>query len=281
MFVLHTKGKEYNEAVVIMFQSIRAALEVVYSTSDVYSGAQWVAVAATVFVVGTLAWFLIVYFLEYIFLSNQRRRQAVHMPHPNDPSMAGSKRGWAWRPWKCGGNIVQFTLKIVFVVGIGFIVWFAGGASGFNPWTTGATMMVIGVLITYTMVVPLGQWGAGFGISAGNMINIGEYWEFFGMKDYDAWITGIFAMEVEMMRFDEKGNTEIISMPISQFLSAPRKRNLVKEMQEPKPWKLAGEVHWKQQTTAAVALKKKDDGPGLTAKKMGRGLYFVSPEFIV
>jgi hypothetical protein len=140
-------------------------------------------------------------------------------------------------------------------------------------------MMVIGVLITYTLAAPLGQWGAGFGVTGSNMINVGEYWEFFGMKDYDGWITGIYSLEVEMMRFDEKKNTEIISMPLSQFLGAPRKRNLVKEMDENRPWKLVGQNHWKQQARAA-GLMKKQDSPPATRQIMGKGFY-LTPELLI
>lgn len=265
-----------------MFHSLRAALEVVYSTSDVWSGLPYVVIAATVFVCGTLVWFLFTYFLEYLLLSNQRRRQAIHIPYPGDPTLAGSKRGWAWRPWQFGENTIQFCLKTLFVVGIGFIIWISGGASGFNPWTTGAAMMVIGVLITYTLAAPLGQWGAGFGVTGSNMINVGEYWEFFGMKDYDGWITGIYSLEVEMMRFDEKKNTEIISMPLSQFLGAPRKRNLVKEMDENRPWKLVGQNHWKQADAAraATGLMKKQDSPTTARQIMGKGFY-LTPELLI
>lgn len=259
-----------------MFHSIRAALELVYSTSNVYADFQYVAVAGAVFAAGAIFCYFLFYLLEYCLLYNQRRRQAVHIPYPGDPTLTGNDRGWAWRPWQAKSNFFQFCLKVGFICALGMVIWLAGGASGFNPWTAGATMMVIGILLTYMFAAPLGLWGSSFGVVGTNMINVGEYWEFYGMKDYDGWITGIYSLEVELMRFDDKKNTEIISMPMTQFLQAPRKRNLVKEMDELLPWKLVGDVHWKQQNTAVGPSKKLTNA----GKKVGRGLY-LNPELLV
>jgi hypothetical protein len=262
-----------------MFHSVRAALELVYSTSDVYAGFSYVAVAGAVFAAGSIFCFLLFYFLEYVMLSNQRRRQAVKIL----ANSSGKSRLWAWRPWQLRSNFVYFCLKVAFVSVMGVVVWVAGGASGFNPWTAGATMMVIGILITYTLAVPLGLWGAGFGVTGTNMINVGEYWEFYGMKDYDAWITGIFTLEVEMMRVNEQGATEIISMPMTQFLQAPRKRNIDKELQtKDLPWRLAGDTHfreWVSPTNYSGLHKKVDMDEGKPQSPV-RSLYF-SPELIV
>jgi hypothetical protein len=268
-----------------MFHSLRAAIEVVYTTTNIWTDLPYVVIAATVFLLGTVLWFILTYFLEFFLLGNQRKRQAVLVPSGNP------KLKWTWRPWKFGENTAQFSLKVFFVVGIGMIIWIAGGASGFNPWTTGAAMMVIGVIITYTLGSPLGQWGAGFGVTGSNMINVGEYWEFYGMTGYDGWITGIFALEVEMMRFGvaekDQETTEIISMPLTQFLQAPRKRNIWKEVQAKRPWKLAGDTnmvdakerkdYWKNTGQDSQFLTRRGD-PALVT---GKNFYCASPELLV
>lgn len=263
----------------MVFHSIRAALELVYSTSNIYHDFTYVAVAGAVFAAGAIVCYLIFYLLELCCLSRQRRRQAVHIPPPSSP-LGNSREGWAWRPWQFKNNALLFSLKLAFVCAMGVVIWVAGGASGFNPWTAGATMMVIGIIITYMLAAPLGLWGAGFGVTGTNMINVGEYWEFYGMKDYDGWITGIYSLEVEMMRFDEKRNTEIISMPMTQFLNAPRKRNLVKELETDLPWKLVGDVHYREAPPPLpLPLKKKDSNKTLR-KQIGNNFY-LTPELLL
>jgi hypothetical protein len=86
-----------------------------------------------------------------------------------------------------------------------------------------------------------------------------------------------------MMRFadDDKKNTEIISMPMTQFLQAPRKRNLVKEVQKDRPWKLVGEVHFKEAPVSDdVGQRKKNDAAVVVGKQIGKKFY-LTPEMLL
>lgn len=229
--------------------ALRAALEVVYSTQDIWAGLPYVIITAAVSTVGVVLWFLFTSLLEYVLLPDQRRRQAIIITDPQ------KRHQWVWRPWRVGANTLQFLLKIVFMVGLGFIIWIAGASAGFNPWTTAVASMGIMVLVTYTFITPLGLWGVGVALDGSNAINVGEYWEFHGMPGWDGLITGKYAFEVEMMRLNDAGETEIISIPNSMWMQATRKQNPTKAAYAKRAFMLQGEHKWAEVPAPTVAQR--------------------------
>lgn len=229
--------------------ALRAALEVVYSTQDIWVGLPYVIITAAVSTVGIVLWILFMALVEYVLLPDQRRRQAIIIANPK-------KKGaleWIWRPWRLGSNTIQFILKLLFMIGLGFIIWIAGATAGFNPWTTAVASMGIMVLVTYTFITPLGMWGTGVALNYANSINVGEYWELEGPGGWDGIITGVYAFEVEMMRLDEEGATEIISVPITHFMQSRRKHKPGKDFYAPRAYSLQGEHQWREIPAADVA----------------------------
>jgi hypothetical protein len=62
------------------------------------------------------------------------------------------------------------------------------------------------------------------------MLAPGQHWEFEGGAGYDGRIIGIYSLQVELARWDEESHsTELVTVPISVFLSSKCKRNMNKE----------------------------------------------------
>lgn len=205
---------------------LRVALEVVYSTQDIWQGLPYVLITLAVFVGGLILWCGLFWLLEYGLLRRERRGR-VWLVHRDDGGRGSEYRE---RPQRTCSNMTHLTLQSLFFGGIAVIIWISCATAGFNPWTTAAASLAISVVATYTFASTLGQLGSGFTVLATNTVAVDQYWEFLGMPGYDGRIVAIYAMEVEMERFDEQTKcAEIISVPINTFLSTPRKRNLHKE----------------------------------------------------
>lgn len=227
-------------------QSLRAALEVVYSTQDIWVGLPYVAITATVFIIGTLLCIATVSLLEYTCLP-ERRRQAIVVTAPN------KRHQWVWRPWQVLANSKQFLFKVLLMVSLGFVIWISGASAGFNPWTTAVASLGMMVLINYTFLTPLGLWGSGVALTGSNAVNVGEHWEFVGMPRCDGILAGMYGFESELMRLNEAGETEIVVVPNSLWFQGARIRNPTKEFYLKRAFMLQGEHKWAEIPAADVA----------------------------
>ena len=203
---------------------LRAVVEVVYSLQDVWSGLPYVCIAAGIFTGGTVLWYLFIWVLEYLFLGRERHTQWVLTQKD------AQNKYFVPRPGRSCGSITHLILQTLFFSGLVFILWIASAMAGFNPWTAAAVSLGLSVFITYTFATPLGLIGTGWALNVTNGINVGDYCEFFGMPGWDGRIARIYNMHVIIERYDEATKSgEEVYMPISHFLSTPRKRNWHKE----------------------------------------------------
>jgi small-conductance mechanosensitive channel len=167
---------------------------------------------------GTGLWIVLTTLLERLVLRRERRSRVY----------AVGKGRYAPAGTQPGTNLLHLMLQLVFFGGIGIIIWIACASAGFNPWTTAAASLGISVLFTYAFATPLGLLGSGMAVLLTNTIGVGEYWEFVGQPGLEGWIMSIYGLEVELLAPDGS----LLSVPISTFLSAPRRRNLIKEAGE-------------------------------------------------
>lgn len=207
-----------------MFQTFRTALEIVYSTQDVWVGLPYVLITAGIFTGGSVVWYLFIWCLQYFFVYQEYGPKWVL-------TSTESGKFWEQRPSRTLGSIIHLIIQTLFFSGIVFIIWIACAAAGFNPWTTATASLSISIIITYVFSTPLSLIGSGYDVLFLNAISVGEHVQFHGMgPGWDGTIVGIYSQYVELQRYDEETKSgEIITIPISQFLSQPRKRNWRRE----------------------------------------------------
>jgi len=202
------------------------AVEVVYGTKDIYDSLQYVLVAGGTLVGGIFIWHLLFWLIEYVSLGTER--STLYFLTWRDKQQQTYYEPATQRPMN---NFLHLVLRCVYFAGVVLIIWIACGAAGFNVWTTAAAMMSFSIILTYAFATPLGLLGSGLAVLATNTIAVGQYWEFFSMPEYDGIILAIYGMEVTIGRHNVKADAgEIISIPISTFLSTPRKRVLKMEL---------------------------------------------------
>jgi hypothetical protein len=206
-----------------MFRLARVAIEVAYSTANIFTDVPYVAYTVLLFVGGVCVWYLFIALLEWIFLRKERASQVIY-------TGTGGKKGWKRRPRRDCRNVKHLTLTILLFGGIVMVIWIACASAGFNPWTTAAASLSISVVLTYTFAATLPSLGAGLTLDITNSIQVGQYWEFQGPTGWDGLIISINRTEVEMERWDETtGSGELVVVPISAFLQEKRKRNWKRE----------------------------------------------------
>lgn len=202
----------------------KRVIEVVYSTSDIWIGLPYVLAAAGVFAGGLVIWCLFNWILQYIFLRRERQSHwfLIHTDKQHN--------FWGMPTSQTGTNMLHLFFMCVFFSGIVFIVWISSAVAGLNPWTSAATTLTMGVIITYSFAGPLNQLSSAFTVLATNSIGVGQYWEFAGMDGYDGFILSIENTNVYMSRYNEATKSgEIVYMPMANFVGVPRKRNFNKE----------------------------------------------------
>jgi len=205
------------------------ALEVVYSTTQVWAGLPYICAAAGVFSGGIVVWTLFMWVFEYVTMGREKRWFKVS---------AGAEKGkklWVSPGYTPGKNYWHLFLNCVFFIGIVFIVWIAAAVAGLNPWTSAAATLAVSVIITYSFAGVLGHLSSGAIVLASNSIGIGQYWEFANYPGYEGFVHAIDKVSVTLTRKDpESQATEVIYIPMSMFTNNPRKRNFQKEMYEKK-----------------------------------------------
>lgn len=205
------------------------ALEVVYSTSEIWVGLPYILAAAGVFSGGLVVWTLFMWMLEYVTMGREKRWFRVTAGPSKERALWVSP---GYTPWT---NYWHLLLNCIFFTGIVFIVWIAAAVAGLNPWTSAAATLAVSVIITYSFASVLGHLSSGAIVLASNSIGIGQYWEFAGLPGYEGFVHAIDKVSVTLTRKDpESQATEVIYIPMSMFTNNARKRNFQKESFEKK-----------------------------------------------
>lgn len=206
---------------------LRVPTEVVYTLGAAFDGIVYAVYMAVILTVGAIIWYAIWWGFEYIVL--HKERVSFYVLKKVDENT----RTWMQRPSRTCGNVWHLIIQTLYYSGLVIIVWLAAASAGFNPWTSAAASIGMSVIATYAFATPLGLLGAGYFVHLSNAISVGEFYEFYGMgEQWEGKIVAIHRMWVEMIRFNsdkDKMTGEMIYMPISTFLSTPRKRNWEKE----------------------------------------------------
>jgi len=209
-----------------MFHALRAALEVVYSTSDIHAGLPYVATTAAVVCGGNILWYMIMAGFELAALRKERGTRWALSDRRDGQLEYTQKQTRNWH------SAVHFFSQSIYYVGVAFIIWIGGAMSGVNPWTSAYTGLAVSIIAGAAFSVPLSMSGSGYCVTGSSAISIGEHIEVAGLgPDWSGRICGIYPMCVEIERYDEVNRcAEIITLPISMILTTPRKRNFHKEL---------------------------------------------------
>lgn len=210
-----------------MWSILRTPVEVVYTLGTAFDGIVYAVYTAAILTVGLVVWYGIFWLVEYLVFRKERGSTYV-LKESN-----GREKVWMERPSRSCGNIGHLVIQTLFYGGLVIIVWLASASAGFNPWTSAAASLGLSIIATYALATPLSLLGTGYFIHLSNAISVGEFYEFYGMGDqWEGRVIAIYSMWVEMVRFNsekDKMTGELIYMPISTFLSTPRKRVWKKE----------------------------------------------------
>lgn len=201
---------------------LRAAIEIVYGTQDIWVGLPYVLMAGGVAIGGFFGVYLLIYGLDYLILGIERRTQWFRTTR---------KGGWKKRPSRSWRNLRHLVSLTFFFSGLAFMVWVAGAAAGFNVWNTQLMLMTLGGITAYLFGPSLGNAAAGVALHFANALEVGQHWEFHGLgPGWDGVILTIGITDVEMQRWDEESQSvETINVPMSSFNNQMRKRNDKKE----------------------------------------------------
>ncbi len=236
-----------------MFHSLRQALEVAYSTQDIWAGMPYLMVAAAIMIGGSIGIYIVFYTLD--FLVSRAYGVIAYVRHPN--------KLYRDKPRRSCGNLYYLITLTLFFGCLALVIWVASASAGYNPWTSTIASLGIGIIGTYVFSAPLALISAGFALHSTNAIAVGEYWEIGGLGEgWDGIILEIGTLAAGMGRYDSKRDSaEYISMPLTHFLQQPCKRNyeLEAQMHAYQPFVTADQ--WKEmrlaEARAAHQLQKK------------------------
>ena len=207
---------------------LRIPVEVVYTLGTAFDGIVYAVYTALILGFGIALWWLLWWGIRSsIDRCRQRHVEWVLKERK------GNHKDWMKRPVRTCGNVARLLFLTLFYGGLIIIVWLAAASAGFNPWTSAAASLGMSIIATYAFATPLGLLGSGYFMDLTNAISVGDYYEFAGLgPEWEGRVVGIYSMWVEIARFNDdkdKQTGEIIYMPISTFLTTPRKRNWKKE----------------------------------------------------
>lgn len=212
-----------------MWHPLRS-LEIVYGQQELWVGVTSVIYTSLVFLGGLALWWLFFWLLEYLVLGAERSTIWIFVHDQRN-----KRRVWAQRDRTARSNVTHIMLQGLFFGGVLLIFWIACASSGFNPWTTQAATLGMGIFLTYVFITPLGLFGSGLAVLASGLIERGQYWEFPGYAGYEGRIIAIWTLQVEMERWDEETQSgQIIMVPINMFLSGICKQNTYKQYNVPR-----------------------------------------------
>lgn len=204
-------------------------VEVLYSTTEVWSGMPYVLAAAGIFAGGIIVLSFFFGGIEYILYGRERRSiQLVSVGKEKNSEF--DTETWVDIPTGTGRNLAHLFIISAFFLGIVFVIWISTSVIGLNPWSSAAATLTLGVLLTYSFGGLLNHFSAGIATLGTSSIAVGQYWEFANYPDYNGFIHSIEKLAVYMVRFDEKTKAgELLYMPMSLFLNNPRKMNASKQ----------------------------------------------------
>jgi hypothetical protein len=208
---------------------LRDAIEVVYTTNDVWVGVKYVALTVAVLVVGLIAVYALVWGLEWWFLRRKWFNKLVAVRRVQNTG----NLEYVTQRSHVGKNICHLVLRILFFSGIIMIVWIACASAGFNPWTTAAATLGLSIIMQQMFGTPMSLTGSSFSILLTNNAELGQYYEFLGMPEYDGRVIDVDSMQVTLERMDKMGSGELVYISTSTFLMTPKKRNMHREHNEP------------------------------------------------
>ncbi len=213
-----------------MLQSLRAALEVTYGVSDVWSGIGYVGLTLAVLLGGTIVWFLLMAGLRFLLQRGFTKREVAEDLVAFDVDRADRKL-LERKPTRSCGNVIYVVVQTLLLAGLVAIVWIAFASAGFNVWTTAAASLGLSIMGTYGLMTPISLWFNGYTAAIAKSVVVGEHVEFHGMgPEWSGRVIAIHSLSVDIVRWDEASKSdEIITMPISRFLDQPRKRNFKAE----------------------------------------------------
>lgn len=203
------------------------AVEIAYSTSNVWDGIPYVFVAIAIFAGGLVAWSFMFCGLEWLFFCKERRKFYILK------GLEDHRENWVVPKGGVFRNLGHLLMISVFFIGIVIIIWVSASVIGLNPWSSAAATLSLGVVLTYSFASLLGHFSSGISTLATNSIAVGQYWEFAGYPGYEGFVHSIEKLAVYLTRFNKETNSgEIIYIPMSFFTNNVRKRNVHKENTE-------------------------------------------------
>lgn len=209
-----------------MWHALRVVEEIVYGQAELYGGISSVVYTGLTFLGGLAVWWVLTWIAEYLLLGAERATLWIWVSFDK-----GKTHVWGRRQRTALSNFLHVLLHGIFFGGVLLIFWIACASSGFNPWTTSAATLGMGIFLTYVFMTPLGLFGSGLVVLATGLIAPGQYWEFPGYSHYDGRIIAIWTLQVELERWDvESASAEIVMVPINMFLSGMCKRPMNREL---------------------------------------------------
>lgn len=203
------------------------AIDVVYSTSQVWSGMPYVLAAAGIFAGGVLVGAFLFGGIEYLLYGKERR--SIQLVRVSD----GVEK-WVDVPTGTGRNMVHLLLISLLFIWVVFTIWVSTSVIGMNPWSSAAATLTMGVFVTYSFAGLLGHFSAGIATLATCSIAVGQYWEFPNSPEYSGFIHSIEKLAVYLTRFDDVTQSgELIYIPMSDFINSRRKMNASKQVRDP------------------------------------------------
>jgi small-conductance mechanosensitive channel len=213
-----------------MFQTLRDAVEVTYGVGDIWAGIGYTWSAIAVLVGGTIVWFLIMAFLRWFLMRccTKQERAEIFIAFGEG---ARSTKLFERKPTRSCGNVIYVIVQTLLFSGLIMIIWIAFASAGFNPWTTAAASLALGIFGTYGCSSVISLLFNGYTAAIAKSVVVGEHVKFHGMgPGWDGRIIAIHSLSVDIVRYDaETKSDEIVTMPISRFLDQPKKRNFAAE----------------------------------------------------
>lgn len=199
------------------------AVEVVYSTTQVWSGIPYVLAAAGIFAGGIIVGAFLFGGIEYFLYGKERRW--IQLSHVTNGSV-----DWVDVPTGTGRNLIHLLIISCLFLWVVFTVWISTSVIGLNPWSSAAATLSLGVLLTYSFAGLLGHFSAGVAVLGTCSVAVGQYWEFEGHPGYNGFIQSIEKLNVWVVRFDDETQSgELCYIPMSDFLNSKRKTNAKKQ----------------------------------------------------
>jgi hypothetical protein len=198
-------------------------VEIVYSTTDVWSNAPSALILSSLLVGGIVVLYVLCKSLETTFIKPGWKRMWAVVTF--DPKSKRSE--WIALKGHYFAGIMHTIFQTVFFAGCVFIIWVSLAMIGVNPATSSAASLGLSIFLTYGLANPVTLLISGYIVDLRTSIAEGEHWEFHGMgPEWAGRIIQINWMDVVMERYNKTTRSaETIVVPKSYFLNNVRKLN--------------------------------------------------------